>query len=83
MYWHTLYGSMESTTGGVNASSPCDSDVLSPSQSGYTKKEFITMPPEEKLKHFESRAQARGDNQEVGTICTWYYTFHCDKFILL
>ncbi|XP_041794586.1 tetratricopeptide repeat protein 23 [Chelmon rostratus] len=55
---------MESTTGGVNASSPCDSDVLSPSQSGYTKKEFITMPPEEKLKHFESRAQARGDNQE-------------------
>ncbi len=26
------------------------------------------MPPEEKLKHFDSQAQAHEDNQEVGTV---------------
>uniref|UniRef100_A0A8P4K077 Tetratricopeptide repeat domain 23 n=1 Tax=Dicentrarchus labrax TaxID=13489 RepID=A0A8P4K077_DICLA len=58
---------MGRTNGAMNASPLCDSDVLSPSQTGYAKKEFIMMPPEEKLKHFSSRAQAHEDNQEVGT----------------
>ncbi|KAM9352372.1 LOW QUALITY PROTEIN: tetratricopeptide repeat protein 23 [Symphorus nematophorus] len=53
-----------STNRAVNSSPPCDSDVLSPSQTGYAKKEFIMMPPEEKLRHFDSRAQAHEDNQE-------------------
>ncbi|XP_044049982.1 tetratricopeptide repeat protein 23 isoform X2 [Siniperca chuatsi] len=53
-----------STNGDMNASPPRDSYVLSPSQTGYAKKEFIMMPPEEKLKHFDSRAQAHEDNQE-------------------
>ncbi|XP_070686701.1 tetratricopeptide repeat protein 23 [Pempheris klunzingeri] len=48
----------------VDASTSGDSGALSPSQTGYTKKEFIMMPPEEKLKHFDSRAQAHEDNQE-------------------
>lgn len=48
----------------VNASPPCYSDVMSPSQTGYAKKDFMMMAPEEKLKHFDSRAQAREDNQE-------------------
>ncbi|XP_076589084.1 tetratricopeptide repeat protein 23 isoform X1 [Chaetodon auriga] len=55
---------MGSTSRAVNASSPCDSDVLSPSRTGFAKKELIMTPPEEKLKHFESRAQAHGDSQE-------------------
>ncbi|XP_059191665.1 tetratricopeptide repeat protein 23 isoform X2 [Centropristis striata] len=46
----------------VNASP--HSNVLSPSQTGYTKKELILMAPEEKLKYIESRAQDREDNQE-------------------
>ncbi|XP_036961707.1 tetratricopeptide repeat protein 23 isoform X2 [Acanthopagrus latus] len=56
--------SMGSTDGGVNTSPLCDSGVLSPSQTGYAHKEFLMMPPEGKLKHFDSRAQAHEDNQE-------------------
>ncbi|XP_073327347.1 tetratricopeptide repeat protein 23 isoform X3 [Pagrus major] len=55
---------MGSTDGGVNTSPLCDSGVLSPSQTGYANKEFLMMPPEGKLKHFDSRAQAHEDNQE-------------------
>ncbi|KAI9529870.1 hypothetical protein NQZ68_008109 [Dissostichus eleginoides] len=56
--------SMGSTSRGVNASPSCYSDVLNASQTGYAKKEFIMMAPEEKLKHFNRRAQACEDNQE-------------------
>lgn len=45
------------TSGGLNVSGLSDSDA---------KREFIMMPPEEKLKYFESRAQTQEDNQEVG-----------------
>lgn len=68
IYWHTLFDSKGSTDGDVNTSPPCDSDVLSPSRTGYAKKKIIMMPPEEKLKHFDSQAQAHEDNQEVGTV---------------
>ncbi|TKS73402.1 Tetratricopeptide repeat protein 23 [Collichthys lucidus] len=53
-----------SVDGDVNASPPCDSDVLSASQTGYAKKGFNMMAPEEKLKHYDNRAQAHEDNQE-------------------
>lgn len=62
---HTLFDSTRSVDGDVNASPPCDSDVLSGSQTGSAKKGFIMMPPEEKLKHYDNRAQAHEDNQEV------------------
>ncbi|XP_075998690.1 tetratricopeptide repeat protein 23 [Genypterus blacodes] len=39
-------------------------DEKNPSLEIYNKKELIMMPPEEKLKHFESRAKALEDNQE-------------------
>lgn len=72
---HTLFDqtcrspeSMGSTTRVVSSSTPCYSDVLSPSQTGYTKREFIMMAPEEKLRHFDSRAQAREDSQEVSAL---------------
>ncbi|XP_041651977.1 tetratricopeptide repeat protein 23 [Cheilinus undulatus] len=42
---------------GQGASPPGDSDMLSASQTGYTKREFTMMPPEEKLRHFDSRAK--------------------------
>ncbi|XP_034089529.1 tetratricopeptide repeat protein 23 isoform X2 [Gymnodraco acuticeps] len=58
--------SMGSISRGVNASPSCYSDVLNASQTGYAKKEFIMMAPEEKLKHFNRRAQACEDNQEAG-----------------
>ncbi|XP_042352845.1 tetratricopeptide repeat protein 23 isoform X2 [Plectropomus leopardus] len=48
---------MGSTDRGMYASPPC-------SQTGYTKREFIMMAPEEKLKHFDNRAQARDHNRE-------------------
>ncbi|XP_029290698.1 tetratricopeptide repeat protein 23 isoform X2 [Cottoperca gobio] len=56
--------SIGNTNRGVNASPSCYYDSLSPSQTGYAKKEFIMMAPEEKLKHFDSRAQAFEDNLE-------------------
>ncbi|XP_030280889.1 tetratricopeptide repeat protein 23 isoform X2 [Sparus aurata] len=55
---------MGSTDGGMNTSPLCDSGVLSPSQTGCANKEFLMVPPEGKLKHFDSRAQAHEDNQE-------------------
>ncbi|XP_045893316.1 tetratricopeptide repeat protein 23 isoform X2 [Micropterus dolomieu] len=61
---HAMTSDMGSTSRGVDTSPPRDSDVLSTSQTGYAKKEFIMMPPEEKLKHFDSRAQAHEGNQE-------------------
>lgn len=60
--------SMDNANIGVDASSSCGSDVLSASQTQYAKKEFIMIPPEEKLKHFENQAQIHEDNQEVGTV---------------
>ncbi|XP_069567201.1 tetratricopeptide repeat protein 23 isoform X1 [Brachyistius frenatus] len=56
--------SMGSSNRGVDVFPDCGSDVVSPSQTGCAKKEFMMMPPEEKLKHFDSRAQASEDNQE-------------------
>ncbi|XP_056242954.1 tetratricopeptide repeat protein 23 isoform X1 [Seriola aureovittata] len=56
--------SMGSTDRGVDASPPCGSNVLSPSKTGYSKRDFMMRLPEEKLKHFDSRAQAHEDNQE-------------------
>lgn len=32
------------------------------------------VPPEGKLKHFDSRAQAHEDNQEVDTLTNPYYS---------
>ncbi|KAM6927100.1 tetratricopeptide repeat protein 23 [Lycodopsis pacificus] len=55
---------MGSTSRGVTASPPCYS-VLSSPQTGYARREFIMMAPEEKLKYFDRRAQAREDNQEL------------------
>ncbi|XP_069019647.1 tetratricopeptide repeat protein 23 isoform X2 [Embiotoca jacksoni] len=55
---------MGSSDRGVDVFPDCGSDVVSPSQTGCAKKEFMMMPPEEKLKHFDSRAQASEDNQE-------------------
>ncbi|XP_034734705.1 tetratricopeptide repeat protein 23 [Etheostoma cragini] len=40
------------------------SAVLSSSQTGYAKKELMMMAPKEKLKHFDSQAQACEDIQE-------------------
>ncbi|KAM6937322.1 tetratricopeptide repeat protein 23 [Xenentodon cancila] len=40
------------------------SDAPTPSQAGWDNKEFLMMPPEEKLKYFETQAQIREDNQE-------------------
>ncbi|XP_018519544.1 tetratricopeptide repeat protein 23 isoform X1 [Lates calcarifer] len=56
--------SMGSSGRGADASPPCGSNVLSPSKTGYARRDFMMMPPEEKLKHFDSRAQAHEDNQE-------------------
>ncbi|KAK9516726.1 hypothetical protein VZT92_024642 [Zoarces viviparus] len=56
--------SMGSTSRGVTASPPCYSALSSP-QTGYARREFIMMPPEEKLKYFDRRAQAREDNKEL------------------
>lgn len=51
--------------GDMDASAPCASDVMSASRLGR-KKDFIMMPPVEKLTHFDRRAQVHEDNQEVG-----------------
>lgn len=41
------------------------SDILSASLIGISKKQFIMMPPEDKLTVFERRAQDHEDKQEV------------------
>ena len=74
MYRRNLFDSMGSSDGGVNTSPLCDSSVLSPSQTGCVNKEFLMVPPEGKLKHFDSRAQAHEDNQEVDTVTNPHYS---------
>ncbi|XP_065813351.1 tetratricopeptide repeat protein 23 [Labrus bergylta] len=49
---------IESTNSSVDASPPCAS------QTGCARRDFIMMPPEEKLRHFEGRAQNHEENQE-------------------
>lgn len=44
------------------------SDILSASLIGMSKKQFIMMPPEEKLTLVERRAQDHEDKQEVGKL---------------
>lgn len=56
--------SMESISRDMDVSSDCGPNRESPSLTGYTMKKFILMPPEEKLKHFDSQAQAHADNKE-------------------
>lgn len=59
---------------------------MSASLLGNTKKDFIMMPPVEKLTHFDRRAQAHEDNQEVGVYAaarkaagrTNSYFCHCE-----
>ncbi|KAG7216071.1 hypothetical protein INR49_007823, partial [Caranx melampygus] len=60
--------SMGSTDRGVDGSPNCSSNVPSPSKTGYSKRDIMMMPPEEKLKHFDSQAQIHEDNQEAHTI---------------
>ncbi|XP_019934512.2 tetratricopeptide repeat protein 23 [Paralichthys olivaceus] len=50
--------SVGSSSRSVDDPPPCGS------KSGFTQRDFIMVPPEEKLKHFDSRAQAHEDNQE-------------------
>lgn len=50
--------------GELSASAP--SDILSASLLGISKKQFIMMPPEEKLTLVDRRAQDHEDKQEVG-----------------
>uniref|UniRef100_UPI0037E991D6 tetratricopeptide repeat protein 23 n=1 Tax=Semicossyphus pulcher TaxID=241346 RepID=UPI0037E991D6 len=64
LHSQTDKNSTENTIRNGDASPHCDSDMLSASQTGYAKREFIMMPPEEKLRHFDRRAQAHEDNQE-------------------
>ncbi|KAM4619092.1 tetratricopeptide repeat protein 23 [Polymixia lowei] len=56
--------SIGSTNVAIGASPVFDIDTASPSQTWFTKKESIMMPPAEKLNHFDSRAQALADNQQ-------------------
>ncbi|XP_041853609.1 tetratricopeptide repeat protein 23 isoform X2 [Melanotaenia boesemani] len=56
--------SSESPTEGMDVITDRGSDVLSPPLPGCAKKEFLMMPPEEKLKHFDTRAQTSEDNHE-------------------
>ncbi|XP_028286518.1 tetratricopeptide repeat protein 23 [Parambassis ranga] len=51
----------------VDASPDRDPDGGSPSETGCAQREFRTMAPEEKLKHFDRRSQASEDNQEFDT----------------
>ncbi|XP_023120486.2 tetratricopeptide repeat protein 23 isoform X1 [Amphiprion ocellaris] len=56
--------SLSSPHRAADVSPDCGSDVRSPSQTRCARKEFIMMSPEEKLKHFDSQAQASENNQE-------------------
>lgn len=49
-------------------SASASSDNLSASLIGISKKEFIMMPPEEKLAVVDRRAQDHEDKQEVGDL---------------
>lgn len=59
---------MGSTDRGDDGSPNCSSNMLSPSKTGYSKRDIMMLPPEEKLKHFDSQAQAHEDNQQVGLV---------------
>lgn len=48
--------------------SAASSDILSASLNGISKKQFIMMPPEEKLALVDRRAQDHQDKQEVGDL---------------
>uniref|UniRef100_A0A667Z2W3 Tetratricopeptide repeat domain 23 n=1 Tax=Myripristis murdjan TaxID=586833 RepID=A0A667Z2W3_9TELE len=50
--------------GSTSGASPVCDGVLSPPQRGFTRKESVLMRPEEKLKYFDSQAQAQADNQQ-------------------
>lgn len=51
---------------GGDLSASASSDILSASLIGVSKKQFIMMPPEEKLTLVDRRAQDHEDKQEVG-----------------
>lgn len=58
--------SLLDSVGDLSASS--SSDILSASLSAISKKQFIMMPPEEKLALVDRRAQDHQDKQEVGDL---------------
>lgn len=49
-------------------SASASSDILSASLTAISKKQFIMMPPEEKLALVDRRAQDHQDKQEVGDL---------------
>lgn len=55
---------MFDSVGDLSASA--SSDILSASLNGLSKKQFIMMPPEEKLALVDRRAQDHQDKREVG-----------------
>ncbi|KAM4573784.1 tetratricopeptide repeat protein 23 isoform 1-T1 [Odontesthes bonariensis] len=59
---NTRSHSSESSTEGMDAFT--DGSHVSSSQERFARKEFLMLPPEEKLNHFDRRAQATEDNQE-------------------
>ncbi|XP_029378617.1 tetratricopeptide repeat protein 23 isoform X1 [Echeneis naucrates] len=50
--------------GSTDASPPSVSNVQSPTKTGCPKRDFMMMPPEEKLKHFDCQAQTHEGNQD-------------------
>ncbi|KAG7523028.1 tetratricopeptide repeat protein 23-like isoform X2 [Solea senegalensis] len=52
------------SSGSLDEASRCGSHASSSSKTGYIKRDFMMMAPEEKLKHFDSQAQVHEDNQE-------------------
>ncbi|XP_029952892.1 tetratricopeptide repeat protein 23 isoform X2 [Salarias fasciatus] len=58
--------SVGSTIRSVDVYPDCGSDVDNSFQAEYARKEFAMLLPEEKLKYYSSRAQARADNQDFG-----------------
>lgn len=49
-------------------SASASSDILSVSLNGISKKQFMMMPPEEKLALVDRRAQDHQDKEEVGEL---------------
>lgn len=60
---------MDSPSGGEDMSGL---DALSPPLTGHTKRQLLMMPPEEKLKHFDTLAQRHAENKEVGVLFCKY-----------
>lgn len=69
--------SSEGTNRSVDVSPASDPDMLSSAQAVHGRREFFMMPPEEKLQHFERRAQTLEDHQEVSTEWTSLKTSQC------